>query len=41
MLNDFKYIFVFVYKIGRHSGVNVKEEYDKVVNFYDLKHKVF
>jgi hypothetical protein len=41
MLNDFKYIFVFVYKIGRHSGVNVKDEYDKVVKFHDLKHKVF
>ena len=41
MLNDFKYIFLFVYKIGRHSGVNVKDEYDKVVKFYDFKHKVF
>ena len=41
MLNDFKYILVFVYKICRHSGVNVKDEYDKVVKFYDLKHNVF
>ena len=29
MLNDFKYIFVFVNKKGRHSGVNVKDEYEK------------
>ena len=34
MLNNFNYLFVFVYKIGRHSAVNVKDEYDKVVKFY-------
>jgi hypothetical protein len=41
MLNDFKYIFVLVYKIGRHAVVNVKDECDKVVKFHDLKHEVF
>ena len=41
MLNNFNYLFVFVYKIGGHSAVNVKDEYDKVVKFYvELRDKL-
>jgi hypothetical protein len=31
----------FILIKGRHFGVNIKNEYDKVIKFYDLKHKIF
>ena len=33
--------FIFFYFIGRHTGANIKNEYDDVIKFFDLKNKVF
>ena len=32
---------MFVSSIGRHDGANIKKEYDKVIQYYDLSNKVF
>ena len=30
-----------MHNVGRHTGINIKREYDKVVNFYDINNKVY
>ena len=37
-------LFVYLllmHNVGRHTGINIKSEYDKVVNFYDINNKVY
>ena len=33
--------FVLLMNLGRHTGKNIKKEYDDVMKFYDLSNKVF
>lgn len=35
------FFFIYAYTIGRHTGINIKTHYDKVVKLYDISDNIF